>query len=327
VAPSQLVSLATIPRVDDVFLQLQGDEIYALGYHHALAKTTLTRVRRDGKKVDKLGHFGGLGPVASFTLFDSNAYFWRKQSVFRVDPGSGSAVPVAERVARPFVVDDRGLFGLRCGDAEHPDELLRIDLRDGEQTIAVMPAREPGRSCGYRYLSIGAETAFVSDWTTRRIYRVVLASGAVDVLVADKSYPLRLFAESAHLVFHAADGLYRVRDDGTELKQLSEIGKVPYSTVVTDGTDFWVYSAIRFTNVHGLYQVPIAGGASRRVPTFEPFSKKDPLYEAGFVDLAVDDECLYFARSGHPGTLRTTVSILAQRKPRSAVGAAPVAAD
>ena len=310
-----LVSLGTIQRVNDVFLQVVGDELYALGYHHALARTTLTRVRRDGQDLQRLAQFGGLGPVASFVVFEGNPYFWRKQSIYRVDQGSGAPVSVAERVARPFVVNERGLFVLRCGDAEHPDELLRVDPRDGEQTLAVMPARAPGHSCGYHYLSVDETMAFVSDWTSRRIYRVTLGTGAVDVLVGSQPYPLRTIAEPGHVVFHSAEGLYRIRRVGGDLYQLSELGQVPYSSVVTDDDDFWIYTAVRFTNVHGLYRVPHAGGSAERIPSIEPFSKKDPLYEAGFVDLAVDDQCIYFARYGHPGTLHTTVSLLAQRKP------------
>ncbi len=306
-------------------MRVRGDTLFALAYHHALARTSLTRVRRDGQGLQRLGQFGGLGPVASFQLFEDRVHFWRKGAVLRVDPGSGGAVPIAERVARPFVVEKRGLFVLRCGDVEHPDELLRVDPRDGEQTLAVMPARNPGSHCGFRYLTVDETTAFVSDWTTRRIYRVMLDTGAVDVLVDRQSFPLRSFVEPRSLVFHSADGLYRVRRDGSELTQLSKLGSVPYSTVVSDGDDFWMYSSIRYTDVHGLYRVPPSGGSGERVPTFEPFLRNDPLHDAGFVDLAVDDQCVYFARSGHPGTPSTMVSILAQGKPplRALGSAAP----
>jgi len=310
-----LVSLTTLRTENEVYLRVQGELLYALAYDHAMARSTLKRVRRDGEAAEVVGHYSGLGPPTSFVVFEDGAYFWRKRSIFRVDLGTREAAKVADDVERAFAVSEQGLFALRHGDSDRPARLLRMSGDGASSTVAALPKAAGRGEYGFRHVTVDDTYAFISDWASRCIYRVTLASGSVEPLVEEMPFPLRSIVDRDRLVFHAANGVYGVPRGGGKVERLSEIGMVPYSTLVADADDFWVYTAVRFTDTAGLYRIPKAGGEAQPVKTFGVFLPGDPLHDAGFRDLAVDDQCLYFAREGHRGTPTNVVTLIAQKKP------------
>jgi hypothetical protein len=300
-------------KAEKVLLASDQGDLYALTYQQSQARTELLRIPRGGGTVEKVGALTGVGEPSQFVIGGNAAYFARKRSVFRVGLTDREMSEVAQDVAPALAVTKAGLYVVRC-DRTKGDTVVRMDGRGGAaETVAEISAASK-ESCNYKYMAADERDVFVSDWRDRRILAVSLGDKSVRTLATVKAFPLRLVLEPDHVVFQSAAGLSRVSRDGGAVTSLSAFGVVPFSTFVADDSMFWIFSEIRFTDVAGLYAVPKAGGQTKPQKAFAVLAPPDALNVTGFLDLATDDQCLYFARYGHAGQDASVVSILAKRK-------------
>lgn len=308
-----LITLGTL-KDEEAELQARDGAVFVLSFHSALARARVTRFSRDGARPVLVGEHVGLGKPTNLAVTATAAYFSRKGSILRLGFDGGAPVEIAKGWSRAFALHDEVLYGVRRGAAGQPDRLVRVARQGGSPEVLVDFESLPfSTASDYQCLVADGNDVFISDWNGRRVIAISLRERSTRILAKGSAFPLCSVLEAESLVCQTTFGLLRVPRDGGEVKILSDLRASPHDMeLATDSRDFWLYQEVRYTDVAGVYRVPGAGGETTRFEAFAPHYPGDPLHVDGFLDLAVDDECVYYASVPQ---LNGPISILARHKP------------
>jgi len=292
---------------EEVALAVEGDDVYALGYTHALARSRLYRFTRDGGAPEVLAEQKGLGDRKHFSLQDGAGYYVQAGKLFKLGPAQNSALLLRDGVHSPAAVVSDQLLVVACDSKAKADHLLRIPSAGGDaETVADLPRASADR-CQYSSVVADEREAFIADWTGSQIFGVSLRDKVVRVVVAKRGFPGPLVLEPDALVYSSALGMFRVPRTGGAPTRLADTNEAlaPYSLIAASRNDYWVFDNIAYTNESVLHRLPRAGGDSK---AFMKLHNADPNGEnidgQGLSDFAVDDECVYVAQRQfkRPGT-------------------------
>jgi hypothetical protein len=308
---------------DGARLFAQQAAVYLFSYHQSVARVRLTKISRDGSEMRVIASSREIGAPSHFQLTRTAAYFSRHGSVVRIGLDDGLVSEVATGLSPAFAVHAERVYGIILGRRGANDQLVVIERPGLPPTVlAEVPAaplidhsghKVLRREYDYRDVSVDDHDAFISDWDARRIIAVSLSNHSLRNIVSNRAFLLVRKVEPNAVVFSAASGLYRLIRSTGEITQLSEIGTAPATVSFdSDNSDFWIYQTEHIKDVFGIYRVPRSGGTATRFATIPSDTPADPLHEESLKGLAVDDECVYFARRLNRGT--DTLSVLAQPK-------------
>jgi len=295
------LELSPIPEAE-VQLALEGDQIYALGFTHALARSRLYRFSRDGGPATMVAEQKGLGQNKRFVVANGAAYYVQAGRLFKLGPAQGSALTLAEGVNSQVAVVGAHALVMACDDKSHVDHLLRIPIDGGAaEPIAEVP-RASRDTCQYPNLVADEREAYVADWNGSRILSVSLKDGGVRPLVRKRGFPGPLLLEPDALVFLSALGLQRTArtpsaDAPTRLAGSDE-ALAPWSFIAATSAAYWVFDAIAYTTETTLHRIPRGGGRSKPIMTLKNRDPNAESYEGqGLSDFAIDEECVYVAQT------------------------------
>ena len=290
-------------------LAARAGSVYLVAFSVPAATATLKRFGRDGEGARVVGHSKGPGRVGpNLVLDDDAAYFVHGKSLVKIPLAGGPSTTLREGVIRPITLAEESLWFVQCNSKEKKDELMSLPRAGGEATSrASWPRTTPGKGCQYGDLAITPEDFYMDDWTSRRVLAVSRRDGALRELASKMPFVGRIAVEPADLVFQAQGGLFRVPKAGGEAKNISDWGATPFHFFAWDGAEFFVFNGEAYGMRHSLVQIPLSGGRGKE---FEFFQVNDVVMGSGVGDLAVDDSCVYLAKSAE-----SYVEVLARPKP------------
>lgn len=288
--------------VNEYELQLSAapDALYALGYTHELARVRLYRFSRAGGPIQMVAEQKGLGDRKRFAVAGGAAYYAQAGKLVRLGPKQGEAALLYEGIQSPVAVVGDQVLGIACDAKAKADRLLQVPVAGGEaQLVAELP-HAAGTQCQYSALVADEREVFIADWKGHSVRAVSRADKSVKDIVTKRGFPGPLLLESDALVYLSTSGLTRVARDGSDGKQLagSDIALAPYSALGQSQRDYWVFDALAYSPATNLHRLPRAGGASQIVMVLKNADPNaGPEMGQGFVDFAVDDECVYVAQT------------------------------
>jgi hypothetical protein len=106
--------LSPIREDDAVQLSSQGNNVFALGYTHALARTRLYRFSRAGGPVEFVAEQKGIGDNKRFAMADGAAYYVQTGKLFKLGPAKGSAVELYSGVHSPVAIVGDKVLAIAC---------------------------------------------------------------------------------------------------------------------------------------------------------------------------------------------------------------------
>ncbi|MFO0572251.1 MAG: hypothetical protein U0263_41900 [Polyangiaceae bacterium] len=266
--------------------------VYRLGFSQPMAKAELVRFGRDGAKPTELGSYKGLGEPKSFVLGATSVLFSMQRLLVQIPLGGGDPVKLAKDFSSVVAANATHAFGVRCDKKAGSDQLVRVSLAGGDvETAASWPRVKGHDSCDYKGLAIDSSHAFVADWGNRRVFSVALADGSTRELAQDP-YPSRLAVEPESVVFNGQGGIYRASKAGGAAKQLTGLGGAPFSTWAWDPSALYVLQTEAYSMRDFVAKVPSDGGKEQEL---EGFPVSDVVEGSGATQIAVDDQCVYFA--------------------------------
>ncbi|HXK16299.1 MAG TPA: hypothetical protein VNG33_00745, partial [Polyangiaceae bacterium] len=291
--------LHPIPE-EEVQLAVEGDDVYALGYTHALARSRLYRFTRDGGVPEVVAEQKGLGERKHFSLQGGAGYFVQSGKLFKLGPAPQAAQLLREDVQSPTaVVGDRVLV-IACDSKSKADHVLRLPTAGGDaESLADLPRASADR-CQYSSVVADERDVFIADWRGSQIFAVSLSDKAVRVVVAKRGFPGPLLLEPDALVYASALGLFRLARAGGTPTRLADTNQAlaPYSLIAASRSDYWVFDNIVYTIPIVLYWLPRAGGDSKSFMTLHNADPNVESYEGdGLSDFVVDDECVYVTQN------------------------------
>lgn len=289
-------------------LAVRSGNVYLLAFDQPAARATLKRVGRDGEGAKVIGHSKSPGRISGLVVDDGAAYFVHGKALVKLPFAGGEATTLRQDVIRPIALAENALWYVECNSGEKKDQLMSLPTGGGEPTVrASWPRTTPGKGCQYGDVVVTAEDAFVDDWTSRRVLKIARQDGAVRELASKMPFPIRIAVEASDVVFQASGGLFRVPKAGGEAKKISDLGSTPFHFFAWDDAQFFVFNGEAYGMRHILSQLPKSGGRGKEI---EWFQVKDVVMGSGVTDIAVDDSCIYLAKTGD-----AYVEVLAKPKP------------
>jgi hypothetical protein len=301
-----LVTLSPIPEAE-VQLAAAGDDIYALGFTHELARTRLYRFTRQGGPIEVVAEQQGLGERKRFAVADGAAYYAQQGKLFKLGPAKGLAVVLRQGIDSPVAVVGKYVFAVACEPKGKADHLLQIQREGGAaETIADLPRASQER-CQYSSLVADERDIFIADWNGSRIWGVSRVDKSARVVVAKRGFPGPLILETDVLVYASTRGLFRVARTGGAPALIADtnVALAPYSLIASSSAAYWVFDAIAYTEPTTLHRVPRAGGPSESVMVLTNADPNGEIHEGqGLLDFTLDEECVYVAQKQYkrPGT-------------------------
>lgn len=295
VAKNKLVSLGA-QAGEFGALALRAGSVYLVTFSVPAATATLKRIGRDGEGARVVGHSKGPGRVVgNLVVDDEAAYFVHGKSLVKIPLAGGPSTTLRQGVIRPIALAEDSLWFVHCNSTEAQDQLMSLPRAGGEPSArASWPRRPGGKGCQYGDLVITPDDFFFDDWTTRRVLAVSRKDGALRELATKMPFPGRIAMEPTDLVFQANGGLFRVPKSGGAAKHISDWGATPFHYFAWDGAEFFVFNGEAYGMRHTLLQIPLIGGRGKEI---EWFQVKDVVMGSGVGDIAVDDSCVYLAKS------------------------------
>jgi hypothetical protein len=281
-------------------LSAQGDELFALGFTHELARTRLYRFSRAGGAVTVVAEQKGLGERTPFAVAGGAAFFVQAGKLHKLGPEAGAAVQLYDGVHSPPVVVGSHVLAIACDTKQETDHLLQLPIAGGTADIIAELPRASHARCRYSSLVADERDLFIADWNGQRLLRVGLANKSVQTIASQVGFPGPLRLEPEGLLFISTAGLLRVGRAGGATTRLAsaEIALGPYSELAGNGVDDWVFDNMPYSVRSTLFRIAKAGSAPK---AFLTLRNNDPAATVidgqGLLAFAVDDECVYIAQT------------------------------
>jgi hypothetical protein len=281
----------------------KNGKVYVFAYEGA--KASLVAIPRDGSKATVVGSAMLASNPLQLTVDEQTAYFLSSKKLYSLAlAGDGKAVEREKDLAPLLAVQGDSVYAMRCGK---PDVLLRIPRAGGEaKSLAEFP-RKPGTKCDYQSIAVDEKTAFVGDWSSRRIHAVDLVSGALSTVVEKQAFLGDIVVGKDQLEFQASTGILRVPRAGGTATSITNYGAMPFESVVWDDRDFYILHTEAYAVRDTLVRIPRAGG---KLEELEFWKVSDVTTGGGRAGIAMDEQCIYIAQQGS-GFLE----VLARKKP------------
>lgn len=281
----------------------KNGKVYVFAYEGA--KASLVAMPRDGAKATVVGSAMLANGPMLLTVDERGAYFLSGKKLYSMAfGGDGKAVEYEKDLAPALAVEGDSVYAMRCGK---PDALLKIPRGGGEAKALAEFPRKTGTKCDYQSIAVDEKTAFVGDWSSRRIYSVDLTSGALGTVVEKQAFLGDIVVGKEQLEFQASTGILRVPRSGGTATSVTNYGAMPFESIVWDDRDFYVLHTEAYAVRDTLVRIPRAGG---KLEELEFWKVSDVTLGGGRAGIAMDEQCIYIAQNGN-GFLE----VLARKKP------------
>lgn len=281
----------------------RNGKVYVLSYEGA--KASLVAMPRDGGKATVVGSAMLAQSPLELHVDDRAAYFLSGKKLYSIAlGGDGKAVEREKDLAPALAVHGESVYAMRCGK---PDALLKLPREGGEAKALAEFPRKPGTKCDYQSIAVDDKTAFVGDWSSRRIFSVDLASGALGTVVEKQAFLGDIAVGKEQLEFQASTGILRVPRAGGAPTSITNYGSTPFESIVWDERDFYILHTEAYAVRDTLVRIPRAGG---KLEELEFWKVSDVTTGGGRAGIALDEQCVYVAQNGN-GFLE----VLARKKP------------
>lgn len=280
-----------------------GGKVYLFAYEGA--KATLVAMPRDGAKATAVGSVILNNPPTDLAVDDRAAYFVAgKKLLSFVLAGDGKPTELAKDLAPALAVRGGDVYAVRCGK---PDALVKIPRAGGEAKVIADIVQKPGTKCEYKSMAVDDKTAFIGDWSSRRIFAVDLASGTLSTFVEKQAFLGSIALENDQVEFQASTGILSVARTGGGVKSLTPYGATPFESMVWDERDFYILHTEAYAVRDTLVRIPRAGG---KLEELEFWKVSDVTSGGGRAGIAIDEQCVYVAQNGND-----FLEVLARKKP------------
>jgi hypothetical protein len=286
-------------------MHAEGGYVYLLSYLDVMARVRWSRVSRGGGQLEQIAEVKRLGSPSALVARDGAAYYTQAGTLFKLGPERGASLALYEPAHSPPALHGDRLFFVECDKKGKADYLKEISVAGGPvQTLAELP-HPPGKRCEYPSVVADERDVILADWKGQRVVAVSRKDGSQRTLISKRGFPQSLSLEADAVTFLSARGLERVdRDGGAPVGLLdNEQVAAPFSHVILRDREYWVADWIAYMPTDHLFRLPYAGGKPQTVASFEQSSPVDSSPTDHFLSgFAVDDECVYWARTRAGGT-------------------------
>jgi hypothetical protein len=281
----------------------EGDRVLLFGYHRDLARVTLSSVPRDGAAGTVIARHTERGEPKAPAFTSEAVYYTRNKTLYRMDRSDGNVEALAKAFSYAVGVKNGFVYGVGC-DGQDADRLVRVGVRGGEvEAVVDIPrgnaAVQDGSTfrCDYRSILADDDAIYLSHWNSRRLLRVELSSHKLSVLTTKQAFVDHLHVQDGQLVFQSSKGLHRASTTRPEVVRFGEIGQGPFTFLAYGREGVYVHQGVPYGLEESTYFVPWTTAPTEKLESWRALDPHQVPPDTGIRGLAVDDECLYVARS------------------------------